>query len=64
MSSPQPIQAPPVQRPSFVNPYETLPLENGSNGEAMHWMFLLIHASNFNDPPQVGTEFYRKRGSI
>ena len=64
MSSPQPIQARPVQRPSFVNPYETLPVAIGSYGEKLYWTFLLMHSSNFNDPPQLGVDYYRKRGSI
>jgi cyanobactin biosynthesis protein (PatB/AcyB/McaB family) len=64
MSSPQPIQARPVARPSFVNPYQTLPLAVGSNMEHRYWMFRLMHSSNYNDPPQVGVDYYRKRGSI
>jgi len=64
MSSPQPIQSPPVQRPSFVNPYETLPVAFGSYSETLYWMFILMHSSNFNDPPQLAGDYYRKRGSI
>ena len=64
MSSPQPIQARPVQRPSFVNPYETLPVSFGSYSETLYWMFILMHSSNFNDPPQIAGDYHRKRGSI
>jgi cyanobactin biosynthesis protein (PatB/AcyB/McaB family) len=64
MSSTLPIQSPPVQRPSFVDPYETLHLADAKPDETLYWMFMLIHGSNFNDPPQVGVDMYRKRGSI
>jgi len=64
MSSPQPIQAPPVQRPSLVQPIETLPVANASQSETLYFMFLLMHGCNFNDPPQLSGDFYRKRGSV
>jgi hypothetical protein len=47
-----------------VNPYQTLPLAVGSNMEHRYWMIRLMHSSNYNDPPQVGVDYYRKRGSI
>jgi hypothetical protein len=41
-----------------------MPLAFENYGEELHWMFLLMHSCNFNDPPQVGVDYYRKRGAI
>jgi cyanobactin biosynthesis protein (PatB/AcyB/McaB family) len=64
MISRQPIQAPPVRRPSLVIPHESVPLGNDGQRDHLHWTIQLMHSNNFNDPPQVGEDAYRKRGSI
>jgi hypothetical protein len=47
-----------------VQPIETLPVANASQSESLYFMFLLMHGCNFNDPPQLSGDFYRKRGSV
>jgi len=47
-----------------VIPHESVPLGNDNQRDHLHWTIQLMHSNNFNDPPQVGDDGYRKRGSI
>lgn len=50
-----PLQASPVQRPTLVQPHDTVDLPDGDEGVTVRMH--LLHAANYNDPapfPAVG----------
>ncbi len=45
-----PHQAPPVHRPSFVEPHRVLEVDRGSKHQLLRARMYLLHGANFNDP--------------
>ncbi|MDY6784474.1 MAG: cyanobactin biosynthesis system PatB/AcyB/McaB family protein [Cyanobacteriota bacterium] len=56
----QPKQAPPVQRPHFVQPASCVDVENGDLESLVHIRMDLLHGANYNDPAVFAQRSYNQ----
>jgi cyanobactin biosynthesis protein (PatB/AcyB/McaB family) len=45
-----PPQAPPVHRPSLIDPHRVVEVKDGSVHQLLRARMYLLHGANFNDP--------------
>jgi cyanobactin biosynthesis protein (PatB/AcyB/McaB family) len=55
-----PKQAPPVERPHFIQPATCVDVENGTLESLVHIRMDLLHGANYNDPAVFAQRSYNQ----